>query len=68
MTGIRRYWAKKETNVCTCVYHHREVRRERHDRDTQSPERETHVIVIESISEKGTQLDAPEPKVEEQRQ
>ena len=25
-TAVRRDWAKKETNVCTCVYHHREVR------------------------------------------
>ena len=25
-TSVRRHWAKKENYVCTCVYHHREVR------------------------------------------
>ena len=27
LTAGRRDWAKKENVVCTCVYHHREVRR-----------------------------------------
>ena len=26
-TAVRRDWAKKENCLCTCVYHHREVRR-----------------------------------------
>ena len=29
-TSVRRHWAKKENYVCTCVYHHREVRHMEH--------------------------------------